>query len=226
MTQQQQTRRSRRKKVYVNPMIQGRLLGRMAVYWGLYHVVLWHAMFLYRFLQHRDAVLEGAPAVPFWTLYTSFVSHNYPVVVCALAVFPVVLWDMLSQTHRIAGPLVRFQNAMRQMLAGHRVDRIQLRKDDLLMDFQDTFNEFLDWYNSRQPAPRVPAAAKVPDDHGHLLEELHDLQQAVGQAVSKRGETESRPSSNSEKQNQRARAESGKGATAREQTRRQLAIDQ
>ena len=223
---QQPTKRSRRRKVYVNPMIQGRLLVRMAVYWGLYHVVLWHAMFLYRFLQYRDAVLEGAPVVPFWDLYTSFVSHNYPVIVCALAVFPVVLWDMLSQTHRVAGPLVRFQNAMRQLLAGVRVDRIQLRKDDLLMDFQDTFNEFLEWHNSRQPASRTGAAAKVPDDHGHVLEEVHELQQSVEQAV-RRPETESRHVSSVEKNGRRpARVEAGNAAATAEQTKRRLAIDQ
>ena len=175
-----QQRRSRRRKIYVNPMIQGRMLARMAVYWGIYHVVLWHAMFLYHFLEYREALLHGAQAVTVFELYRSFAAQNYPVVVCALAVFPVVLWDMLSQTHRIAGPLVRFQNALRQLAAGHYVGKVKLRKDDLLMDFQEAFNDYLDSLDQRPPASR-PAVSGVPDDHGHLLDELHEIRQAVDQ---------------------------------------------
>lgn len=173
-------RYSKRKQVYVNGMIQGRLMARLAVYWGIYHVVLWHAMFFYRYMVYRDAVVNGAPQVPVPQLYAEFVSQNYTVIVCALAVFPVVLWDMLSQSHRIAGPLVRFQMVLRQLAAGQKVERVTLRRDDLLVEFQNTFNEFLEQIDYQIPRARPAGSApRVPDDHGHLLDDLQEIQQTV-----------------------------------------------
>ncbi len=173
-------RYSKRKQVYVNGMIQGRLMARLAIYWGIYHVVLWHAMFLYRYMAYRDAVVGGAPPIPAAQLYSDFVAQNYTVIVCALAVFPVVLWDMLSQSHRIAGPLVRFQTVLRQLAAGQRVERVQLRRDDLLVEFQNTFNEFLEQIGHQIPREK-PAGppVRVPDDHGQLLDDLQEIQQTV-----------------------------------------------
>jgi methyl-accepting chemotaxis protein len=192
-----------RKKVYVSRMIQGRLLQRLAMYWGLYHLVLWHTMFLYRCLQYRGELLAGGQPVPFAELYGGFVAQHYSVVVCALAVFPIVFWDMLRQTHRVAGPLVRFQNALRQLAAGEPVERIRLRKGDLVLELQDAFNEFLESAQSpsapsrkaeRETAPAATAAPSVDDppssrrsDHGldeilHEIEQLDDELEAVREA--------------------------------------------
>ena len=42
-----------RKKKFVSGPIQGRLLLRMGVYWVLYHVILWHALFIFRYVEYR-----------------------------------------------------------------------------------------------------------------------------------------------------------------------------
>ena len=124
--------------------------------------------------------MNGAPSIPVSDLYSAFVAQNYTVIVCALAVFPVVLWDMLSQSHRIAGPLVRFQTVLRQLAAGQRVERVQLRRDDLLVEFQNTFNEFLEKIGHEIPHLRpLGTPVRVPDDHGHLLDDLQEIQQTV-----------------------------------------------
>jgi hypothetical protein len=150
--------RAVRKKTFVNTAIQGRIITRMAVYWVLYHIVLWHGMFLYRYLQYRSDVLSGGDAVPFRELYGQFVIDYYPMAICAMIILPAFMLDFVRLTHRIAGPLVRFRHALNDMMAGQTVEKVDLRKGDLLSEFQEAFNEFLDFYNGK----RNPAAATAP----------------------------------------------------------------
>jgi len=145
-----------RKKLYVSSLIQGRIIGRLALYWALYHAVLWNVMFVYRYLQYRGELLAGAPPQSFGELYQTFTLQHYSMLVCAIAIGPIVLWDALRVTHRIAGPLVRFQNSLKELAAGNAVEPIRLRDGDLLQDFQDVFNEFL--ASSANPANRDAAA--------------------------------------------------------------------
>jgi hypothetical protein len=141
--------KSLRKKTFLSATIQGGILWRLSLYWGIYHVVLWHVMFLYRYLQYRGELLAGGTPQTFNELYGSFALNNYSLVVCAVALWPIILWDMVRVTHRVAGPLVRFQGALRELAKGKRIDRIRLRKGDLLGEFQEVFNQFLESYNAR-----------------------------------------------------------------------------
>lgn len=133
-----------RKNFYVSRVIQGRILWRFFIFWCAYHVVLWHAMFFYRYMQYRGELLAGAPAQSFAELYSAFVFKHYSVIICALAVLPLFVWDALRVTHRVAGPLVRFQRALERLGAGERIEKITLRKGDLLTEFQDCFNRYLE----------------------------------------------------------------------------------
>ncbi|MGE3316232.1 MAG: hypothetical protein AB7O26_14035 [Planctomycetaceae bacterium] len=154
-------KRPQRRKYYVSPLIQGRLITRMAGYWCVYHLFLWHAMFLYRVLQYRDAVAAGAPEVPWWNLYTSFVVDNSTMLICAVLVFPLILWDMIHLTHRVAGPLVRFQNTLRRMSEGEDVKEVKLREGDLLDELRDAFNDYLDSLHEMKPSDSQPAVETV-----------------------------------------------------------------
>ncbi len=159
--------RAARKKTFVNTAIQGRIITRMAVYWVLYHIVLWHGMFLYRYLQYRSDILSGGNAVPFRELYGQFVIDYYPMAICAMIILPAFMLDFVRLTHRIAGPLVRFRHALNDMMAGQTVEKVDLRKGDLLSEFQEAFNEFLDFYNGkRKPAAAAPAATHAASTAG------------------------------------------------------------
>jgi hypothetical protein len=137
-----------RKKIFVSGEIQGRLMFKIAMYWLIYHVVLWHALFAYRYFEWR---VEGtAPLTPFRQLYGEFVLQYYPMVICAVAMLPVFLIDLVRLTHRIAGPLVRFKGSLKRMCAGEPVSRVQLRKGDLLSDFETAFNEYVEHYERRR----------------------------------------------------------------------------
>ena len=58
-----------------------------------------------------------------------------------------MLRDILKTTHQIAGPLDRFQGVLKQMGQGKRVEKVELRKHDMLVDFQKALNEFIEARN-------------------------------------------------------------------------------
>lgn len=132
-----------RKRLFVNRAIQGRLLGRTALYWVLYHAVLWMAMFFYRYAEHRGAVMAGAEPRSFSDIYGEFVHDHHSMWLCSFAILPIVLWDLLKFSHRVVGPLVRFQRTLERLIAGETVQEVRLRDGDLLMDLQDSFNQYL-----------------------------------------------------------------------------------
>jgi hypothetical protein len=174
-----------RKRMFVSSRIQGRLMSRIGVYWVLYHVVLWHGLFVFRYLQYRMTAAGGI-AVPFSELYGQFVIDYYPVVVCALVTLPVVVIDMLHMTHRVAGPLVRFQNALRDLVEGKPVESVSLRKNDLLNEFQDEFNQYLAVLSRERRQLRAGADSHPSgsDDGEGVAAELAELHSAVRTAVS------------------------------------------
>lgn len=142
-----------RNRVFVSRRIQGRLMLRVSLYWVGYHVVLWHGLLVYRFAQSRLFATAGTPSVPSENPFWQVASEYFPVVLCGLLTLPVVLIDMLHVSHRIAGPLVQFRSALLGLMAGRKVDRVILRKQDLLQEFQEDFNSYLASLNHRPSGP-------------------------------------------------------------------------
>ncbi len=137
------------------------MLRQMTFYWFVYHLVLWHVMFCYRYLQYRGELLAGGLPLSFTELYSSFVSQHYSMLVCAVAVLPIVLWDMLKTTHRIAGPLVRFRNVIGQITRGEAVKKVGLRKGDMLGDFLVSFNSLIEYLSQESKTEAMPANSTV-----------------------------------------------------------------
>lgn len=177
---------TRRKKIYVSRLIQGGMLARLTLYWCVYHLVLWHAMFLFRYVEYREELFAGGEAVPFATFYSDFASQHFSMVICALAVFPIVFWDMMRITHRIAGPLVRFQHTFRQLTRGEKVSPIVLRKGDLLVELQDAVNDFLTTSGRMEDAPAAASNASPPggnrsdNEDALVLNTIQEIGEAVG----------------------------------------------
>lgn len=174
---------NRRRAKFVSSLIQGRMLAKLCVYWCVYHFVLWHFMFAYQFLQYRVLVLGGAPAKTFLELYAQFCGQNWTLLMCAVGVFPMIFWDMLKVTHHVAGPLVQFKRALKELSEGKKVDRIVLRRGDMLTDLQDSFNEYLNVLNSGNTngSPVTPAAESELEDK--VAQQLGSLQSEVESAT-------------------------------------------
>lgn len=192
-----------RNKIYLGGMLQGRLASRLAVYWMLYHVVLWHAMFFLSYLEYHRALAAGQRAIPFTELYGAFAWQHRTLVVCAVAVGPMILWDIIRMTHRVAGPLVRLENTLLRMARGETVRELNFRKGDWVVGLERAFNLYLKSLAAGKPAPAVnaasvttapshhnetsqptltsklssPAAVESPDELDRLL---HDLEEITG----------------------------------------------
>jgi hypothetical protein len=135
----------RRKRLWVDPPFQARLLKRLVVYAVLYFLILGHA----------DFVLEMLPRVAagggetFGGLYLSFLGRHQAAIFCALLLTPAMLYDMLRFSHRMAGPLCRLRRYLRDMAEGRPVPQFTLRDHDLPRDLIDAFNEMARTWNER-----------------------------------------------------------------------------
>jgi hypothetical protein len=187
-----------RKQVYVSKEIQGQIVSKLAIYWATYHLALWHAMFLFHYFLYRGQLLANpdlAP-VPFPIQYFQFLTQHYTMLVCAMAVFPLILWDMVKMTHRVAGPLVRFTNSLKQLERGEKVKEIRLRDGDLLCEFQDAFNSYLKKCNLLEQdelsarwndAPARPAATPAAEER-EVLDELRGLSELAASPATEESE--------------------------------------
>ncbi len=134
----------RRKKLYVSNTIQGVVIRRFAMYWIGYHLLLWHGVLFHGYF--REVLMQsvsGSSGLSFWAYYGQFFLLNKGMVLCAVAVCPILLWDTLRVTHRIAGPIVRFKDVLKRLAQGENIKEVKLREHDLMEDLRDSFNEFL-----------------------------------------------------------------------------------
>lgn len=164
-------------KYWVSPRIQGRILMRIVGYWVAYHVILWHTMFIVRYVSLRAAqIANDGETQTLSETYEQFSRDYASVAVCAIVLAPIFLYDIFRNTHRIAGPLVRFQNALKRITQGERVEPFLLRKRDLLTEFNEVFNEFLEFYNRKldQQAPAI-----MSDRDAAIVEQIEKIRKEM-----------------------------------------------
>jgi hypothetical protein len=174
----------RRQNFFVSADIQGTILRRLVKYWIVYHLALWNTLFLIAFFRHAaSAVASGAPDFGFSALLKNFAMEHWVMLLLPVAVFPLILRDMLRLTHQVAGPLVRFQNALRQLANGEPVKKFNLRDGDLLTEFHVVFDEFLDRYQPLHGASSGNAAARETNSLESVIAgEIADLRGGMAPA--------------------------------------------
>lgn len=167
-----------RKKSFVNRELQGKFLSRLAGYWIFYHVVLWHSLFAIDWMRNfLGATVMDGPSRSIGELYAAFADSHRVMLFLMVASLPIVLRDMVRLTHQVAGPLVRFRNALRQLADGREVEKIKLRDGDLLTEFQGSFNEFLASERRKKGWPTDnPERSDVTDLEIQCLDEVVNLQ--------------------------------------------------
>jgi hypothetical protein len=167
----------KRKKVFVSHEIQGRILMRVGKYWLFYNFALWHSLLLIDYQRYGiPAVLNGGERMTVLEFYADFAAQHVTLLVLAVALSPIVLWDMLKLTHQIAGPLVRFRQTLHKMALGQPVEKIKLRDGDLLIEFQDAFNELLE--SDRLlvgPRPSASSESAVGSQEQRVLDSATEL---------------------------------------------------
>src|SRR5262249_19320403 len=145
-----------RKRLWVDPPFQARLLVRMTTYLALFSVVVWHLSFLFETLRE----LGTGKHVTFVELYLGFIQRQMPLLVAFLLLTPPLLYNLLKFSHRIAGPLFRCRRMMREMAAGEVVPEFKPRQGDLMNELIEAFNELIRVNNARARA----AASEAPKE--------------------------------------------------------------
>lgn len=168
----------RRQKIWVHSKTQGQTLGRLVLYWGAYHLVLWHLMFLGHMWKHVAAADSGTQSETFLSLYAQFFEQYSLMIPIALIAFPVIAMDALSLTHRIVGPVVRFKRCLQGIAAGEKVSEITLRKGDLLADLSDELNAAIRSLNKRNEPAQPELEQAVLDDIMFIQADLWRAQKA------------------------------------------------
>lgn len=151
--------------------VQGPIIGRAIFYVLGYNIMLLVLLAVVCGFQNSMAVLKDQPAQQ----HPSFREQAVPVVICMTCMLPFMLFDLLRLTHRIAGPLLRFEKIMGDFERGGILRQAQLRETDLLIRFQQKFNRFVGHLHQRYPetAPvkaTAPAKETAPANPGRAAE--------------------------------------------------------
>lgn len=138
-----------RKKIWID-RFQTHLSLMFAVYALVYQAIVFVLIFCWRTLTAAIESITGTEVS--WLFYATV-----PVFLILVAVY--FIYDGVKYTHRIVGPLYRFRQTIKAILAGEPVDVVRLRKGDYLGEMRDDLNELLELLEQRgiievkRPAP-------------------------------------------------------------------------
>ncbi|MEM7202734.1 MAG: hypothetical protein AAF628_20875 [Planctomycetota bacterium] len=135
---------NRRKTLIVNKELQRKIVLSVTLFPTLALTVssLIVAVFCRKLLGEANRVEADLPSlVPLFVSVLGFV----------LASAAIVVHQAIRFSHRIAGPSYRFIKSMEQVGGGDTDFRIKLRKDDLLTEVADAFNDMLDGLDAQGP---------------------------------------------------------------------------
>lgn len=130
-------RTMRRQRIWIDKF-QTRLFIRVGMYCLVFQAAAWLLVLGEQYLRHlTDSYTD-------WTSWTfrlmflviaSVVGVLLPSVLC--------IYDAVRLSHRVAGPLVRFRQAIREVAEGDEVELVRLRDTDFLQEMRDELNEML-----------------------------------------------------------------------------------
>jgi hypothetical protein len=105
-------RERKRSTRYVNSLLQGHMMWRMATYWMIYNAALIGVIAGEKLMRFIPDMIAGRSAFSFGEFISQFASESRVLIVAMLVFCPLLIWDMLKFSHRIAGPIYRFSCAM------------------------------------------------------------------------------------------------------------------
>lgn len=144
---------AKRKRLFVDPTVQGAFLLRAVFYWLACVACLAMLLLTGYFLPYPDASFDSIVANQWFRVM--------PAVVLFLGLLPAMAFDMVRLTHRMVGPLVRLRSAMRGVAQGERISPLHFREDDFWRDCADEFNAILDRLHEAEAARQAVASLKA-----------------------------------------------------------------
>ncbi|HEV7279664.1 MAG TPA: hypothetical protein VGN57_05575 [Pirellulaceae bacterium] len=120
-------RRNRRHKLFIEPKVQGPLMFRVAAYWM---AMLWAAAVMLIGAPYAVGVALSQQPPEFLEIASRVCSQLWPAFFVAAMMLPIVLMDILRQSHRMVGPTLRIRRALQDLADGKTIDPIYFRKGD------------------------------------------------------------------------------------------------
>ncbi|MGD0518179.1 MAG: hypothetical protein ABSA26_11650 [Thermoguttaceae bacterium] len=121
-----------RKRLFVDPKVQGALIARVVLYWVLCLLTIALMLLFWD-------IITG-PARVFYMHFDDMWFYYGPAAIASFLLLPLVIMDIIRMSNRFVGPLLRMRRSMRALARGEYVEPIEFRGSDFWHDFADDFN--------------------------------------------------------------------------------------
>jgi hypothetical protein len=153
-----------RKRLFVDPKVQGALMFRVVMYWWLCISTIALLLLAWNIINAPDGTfLSFFRFDLLWNQYGA-------VMVAAIVLLPIMLLDVLQISNRFVGPLFRMRRSLRALAAGEYVAPIRFRKNDFGLELADEFNAVAARVESLKRQIAVLGANQSPPSAGEQLE--------------------------------------------------------
>ncbi len=124
-----------RKRIFVDPKVQGALVFRIIAYWIVCVITISVMLLCWR-------IITGPARIPFSHLDDMWFQLG-PALITSFIILPLVIYDIVKISHRFTGPLLRLRRSMRALAEGEQVKPIRFREGDFWQDLAEDFNAVL-----------------------------------------------------------------------------------
>ena len=121
-----------RKRLFVDPKVQGALIARVVLYWVLCLIGMTLMLLCWQ--------IATGPRQPFLLHLADLWSHYGPALIASFVLLPLVIVDIIRFSNRIVGPLFRLRRSMRELARGQYVEQLEFRNDDFWQEVANEFN--------------------------------------------------------------------------------------
>lgn len=152
-------------KKLINWTVQGPIVLRIVAHMATYNIALFALLLMAWGMRSLMGTLGSEPVTNEY--FFVFRRDAAPVLFCMAIMTPFMIWDLISLTNRIAGPLYRFESLMKDFVKSGTLKQANLRDGDLLTGFQKQYNEFVEALHALYPET-IPetTAVTAPEQSG------------------------------------------------------------
>jgi len=138
--------KSLRKRLFVDPKVQGALVARVVLYWVLCLITITLMLLCWR-------IMTGSARL-FYTHFGEMWFFYGPAVVASFLLLPLVVIDIIRLSNRFVGPMLRLRRSLRALARGEHVEPLEFRDADFWHEFADEFNAVLRRVQGENSAPQ------------------------------------------------------------------------
>jgi hypothetical protein len=122
-----------RKKFFVDSPVQGALVRRIILHWGIFFVLVSMTIFAAEWFLGGVQLGFVQQLGEVWSKYAFFF-------LLMLFILPTFVYDTVKVSHRFAGPITRLKGALKSLADGEPVPTLKFREDDYWSELAADFN--------------------------------------------------------------------------------------